>query len=100
MLSGPSTQRRLWFLQRSDATYGLEGEPDLATPQLQGPRAMKKYGIPSYTLLIVLIVAWLVGQPGARPLAADQAGGLPALEKRVAALEATVKSQADQVTAL
>jgi hypothetical protein len=68
---------------------------------------MKTYGVPGYAVLIVLIVAWLVGQPGARPLSADQAGGLPALEKRVAALEAQVKSlqqtntdQSTQITAL
>src|SRR5262245_48565656 len=53
---------------------------------------MKKYGIPGYVVLIVLSVAWLVGQPGARPLSADQSGGLPDLERRVAALEAVVAS--------
>jgi hypothetical protein len=52
-------------------------------------------------------LAWLVGQPGVRSLSADQAGGLPALEQRVAALEALVKSlqqtntnQTAQITAL
>jgi hypothetical protein len=53
---------------------------------------MRKHGISGYGLLMVLGLAWLVGQPGVRSLSADQAGGLPALEKRVAALEALVKS--------
>src|SRR5262249_61624379 len=53
---------------------------------------MRKHGISGYGLLMVLGLAWLVGQPGVRSLSADQAGGLPALEKRVAALEAMVKS--------
>src|SRR5262249_30921254 len=53
---------------------------------------MRKHGILGYALLMVLGLAWLVGQPGVRSLSADQAGGLPALEKRVAALEALVKS--------
>src|SRR5262249_44614356 len=53
---------------------------------------MRKHGISGYGLLMVLGLAWLVGQPGVRSLSANQAGGLPALEQRVAALEALVKS--------
>src|SRR5262245_8752902 len=53
---------------------------------------MKDHGIRGYGLLIVLGLAWLVGQMGPRPLAAQQTGGLPALERRVAALEAMVAS--------
>jgi hypothetical protein len=53
---------------------------------------MRKHGISGYGLLMIVGLAWLVGQPGVRSLSADQAGGLPALEKRVAALEALVKS--------
>jgi hypothetical protein len=68
---------------------------------------MRTRGIPTYGLLAALALAWLVGQHGTRPLAADQAGGLPDLAKRVAALEATVASlqqanaaQAAQIAAL
>src|SRR5262245_16105179 len=53
---------------------------------------MRRHSISGYALLMVLGLAWLVGQPGARSLSADQAGGLPGLEKRLAALEATVAS--------
>src|SRR5262249_6627147 len=61
---------------------------------------MRRHSISGYALLMVLGLAWLVGQPGARSLSADQAGGLPALEERVADLEATNASQAAQITAL
>src|SRR5262249_5502588 len=53
---------------------------------------MRKHGILGYGLLMILGLAWLVGQHGVRPLSADQPGGLPALEKRVAALETMVAS--------
>jgi hypothetical protein len=53
---------------------------------------MRTRGIPTYGLLAALVLAWLVGQHGTRPLAADQAGGLPDLARRVAALEATIGS--------
>jgi hypothetical protein len=66
---------------------------------------MNKHGVQGYTLLIVLGLAWLVGQ--ARPLSAQQTGGLPDLAQRVAALEARVNalqqtntSQAAQIAAL
>jgi hypothetical protein len=52
---------------------------------------MRRHGIHGYGLLMVLGLAWLVGQQ-ARPLSAQQTGGLPALERRVAALEAKVIS--------
>jgi hypothetical protein len=68
---------------------------------------MRTRGIPTYGLLAALVLAWLVGQYGTRPLAADQAGGLPDLARRVATLEATIGSlqqtnavQAAQITAL
>jgi hypothetical protein len=53
---------------------------------------MRQHRILSYGLVTVFALAWLVGQPGLRPLSAQQTGGLPALEQRVAALEAVVKS--------
>jgi hypothetical protein len=66
---------------------------------------MRKHGIQSHALLIILGLAWLVGE--ARPLSAQQTGGLPNLERRVAALEAKVNwlqqtntSQAAQIAAL
>ena len=65
---------------------------------------MRKFTI---TILGSAMLVWLVAQPGARPLLADQRGGLPALEQRVAELEALVKSlqenntsQVDQIAAL
>ncbi len=61
---------------------------------------MKNYGTRGYGLLIVLGVAWLMGQQGVRPLSAEQAGGLPALERRVAALEAQNQGQAQQIALL
>lgn len=53
---------------------------------------MRKHNILGYGLLMVLGLAWFMGQPSVRSLSADQAGGLPALEKRAAALEAMVAS--------
>lgn len=53
---------------------------------------MGKHGVYGFALLMVFGLAWLVGQQVARPLAAQQTGGLPALERRVGALEARVNS--------
>lgn len=62
-------------------------------------------GAPALALAIAL--GWLGGAGAPRPLAAQQAGGLPALERRVAALEAAGAAQqqvnagqASQITAL
>jgi hypothetical protein len=51
---------------------------------------MTTSGLRGFGLAMLLGLAWLAGQAGHRPLAAQQAGGLPALERRVAALEAMV----------
>jgi hypothetical protein len=61
---------------------------------------MRKHGILGYGLLMVVGLAWLAGQQGARPLSAQQTGGLPALERRVAALEAMNAGQAAEIAAL
>jgi hypothetical protein len=53
---------------------------------------MKSYDMRAIGLLVLLGLAWFIGQPGARPVSAQQTGGLPALERRVAALEALVKA--------
>jgi hypothetical protein len=66
---------------------------------------MNKRGILDSTLLILLGLAWLMGQ--ARPLFAQQTGGLPDLAQRMTALEARVNTlqqtntnQAAQIAAL
>lgn len=68
---------------------------------------MKRHRMYGYGLLMVIGLAWLVGQQGEHALSAPHTGGLPDLEKRVAALEAkinslqqTIDSQSTQIAAL
>ena len=61
---------------------------------------MKNRLFRGFYLLFAISLAWLVSQQLLRPISAQETGGLPALERRVAALEAKVNSQQTSIADL